>query len=479
MVVGDIAMGTQLLVIGGGPGGYVAAIRGAQLGLEVTLVEKEELGGICLNHGCIPSKALIHAASLYRRIPELEDMGLRAKGVTIDPEKLQEWKGGVVRKLTSGVEQLCDHYSIQVIQGKAAFTGPKGVHVEGEDASQSVEFENCIIATGAEPVELPGIEFDGRVVLSSREALSLREVPDTLVVIGGGYIGLELGTAYAKLGSEVRVVEMMDQLLPGTDPELVKVVERRLTELGVVVHLNAKAKEVDKGEDGARLVLETPDGEKELEAERILQSVGRRPHTEGLQLEKANVEVGDGGFVKSDRDLKTTNSRVYAIGDVSGQPLLAHKASHEGMVAAGLIAGEPVGADWLTVPSVIFTDPEIATAGLSEAEAEERGFETSVGKFPFSASGRALSVNEGGGFVKVIADATSDVLLGVGIVGAEASTMVSEAALAIEMGARVEDLALTVHPHPTLPESLMGAAEAVHGRAIHIVSPKVQAAGAS
>lgn len=474
MVVGDISVGTELLIIGGGPGGYVAAIRAAQLGVETTLVEKEELGGICLNHGCIPSKALITASTLYHKIPELKEMGIEAKSVKVDPVKLQEWKGGVVTKLTTGVGQLLEHHGVQVIRGKAAFTGPKGVHVEGEDSAQSVDFKHAIIATGSRPVELRGFEFDGELVLGSRQALQLDKIPERLLVIGGGYIGLELGTVYAKLGSEVTVVEMMEQLLPGTDPELVQVVERRLEKLGVEVHLKSKAKELKKGKGGAQVVVETPAGEKTLEAEVVLQSVGRRPHTEELRLAKANVETTDEGFIDIDESLRTTNSNIYAIGDVARGPMLAHKASHEGMVAAGLIAGDATGADWLTVPAVIFTDPEIAYAGLTEAEAREQGYDLLVGKFPFTASGRALSMNETEGFVKVVADENSEVVLGVQLVGPEASTMISEAALAIEMGARLEDLALTVHPHPTLPESLMEAAEAAMGQAIHIMSPKMR-----
>lgn len=472
MVVGEISMGTELLVIGGGPGGYVAAIRAAQLGVDVTLVEEEELGGICLNHGCIPSKALIYASRLYGKLHHLAEMGIEVQGVRVDPQKLQDWKEGVVGKLTSGVAQLLKGNGVQVIKGHAAFTSPKKVIVESGQGTQAIEFKSCIIATGSRSIELAGLEFDGEVVLSSRHALKLREIPQELLVIGGGYIGLELGTVYAQLGSRVTVVEMLDQLLPGTDIELVQVVEKRLKLLGVEVHLKAKAKELRRGKDGAQLVVESPEGELKLEAERVLVSVGRRPNIEGLDLERAGVELGEGGFIKVDEGLHTSNPNIYAIGDVARQPMLAHKASHEGLAVAATVAGKPMGADWLAVPAVIFTDPEIAYVGLSEQQAEEEGYEVTVGKFPFAALGRAVTTGETEGFVKIIADRETQLVLGVEIVGPEASNLISEAALAIEMGARLEDIALTIHPHPTLPESLMEAAEAAMGKAIHILSPK-------
>jgi len=472
MVMGEIATGTELLVIGGGPGGYVAAIRAAQLGIEVTLVEEEELGGICLNHGCIPSKALIYASRLFSRLPHLSEMGIEIEGVKLNMEKLQDWKEDVVKKLNSGVARLLKGHGVQVIKGRASFASPKKVVAESQQGTQAIEFKKCIIATGSRPIELPGLEFDGEVVLSSRHALKLREVPEELVVIGGGYIGLELGTVYARLGSRVTVVEMLDQLLPGTDLELVRVVERRLKRLGVKVHLSSKAKGLKRGKDGAKLTLESPKGELELEAERVLLSVGRRPNTENLGLERAGVELGDGGFIRVDEGLRTSNPDIYAIGDVVGGPMLAHKASHEGLAAAAAAAGKPAGADWLAVPAVIFTDPEIAYVGLSEKQAKEEGYEPMVGRFPFAALGRALTTGETEGFVKIIADKKTQLVLGVEIVGPEASNLISEAALAIELGARLEDIALTIHPHPTLPESLMEAAEAAMGKAIHILSPK-------
>ena len=472
MVVGDIAMGTELLIVGGGPGGYVAAIRAAQLGLETTLVEAENVGGVCLNHGCIPSKALIQAAHRYGELDDLAEMGIEVGERQIHPEKLQEWKAGVVEKLTGGVSNLLEHHSVQVIPGKAVFTGPKSVRVEGESSSQSIDFKHAIVATGSTQIELPGFEIDGETVIGSRQALQLTEIPDKLVVIGGGYIGLELGTVYAQLGSEVTVVEMLDQLLPGTEKDLVKVVEKRLKKLGITVHTQSKAQSLETTDDGATVTVETPDGETTLEADKVLLSIGRRPNSADIGLDAAKVETTDQGFIQVDETQRTSNDKIYAIGDVAGQPMLAHKASHEGLVAAAHIAGEPAASDWLTVPAVIFTDPEIAYAGLTESEAKEHGYDPVIGKFPFSASGRALSMNATDGFVKVVADRESEVVLGVQIVGPEASTMISEAALAIEMGARLEDLALTVHPHPTLSESIMEAAELALGQPIHVTAPR-------
>ena len=472
MVVGEIAMGTDVLVIGGGPAGYVAAIRAAQLGKEVTLVERAELGGICLNHGCIPSKALITAANFVHKIPKWEEFGISVGDVNIDSEKLQAWKEGISEKLSSGVGQLLKHNGIQVVEGSASFQSSKKVLVESDHGTQAIEFKQCIIATGSRSIEVPGFEFDEDIVIGSRHALKLQEIPNELIVIGGGYIGLELGTVYAKLGSKVTVVEMMDQILPGMDPELTRLVARNLKKLGVEVHTKTKAKELRKSKNGAEVVIETAKGEETLKADKVLVSVGRRPNSEALHVEKAKVELDEKGFIKIDDQLRTTNPKIFAIGDVAGQPMLAHKASHEGLVAAALVAGQPAGADWVTVPAVIFTDPEIASAGLTEDEAKAQGYEVIVGKFPFSALGRAMTTNETDGFVKMIADKASEVVLGVHIVGPEASNLISEAALAIEMGARLEDIALTIHPHPTLPESLMEAAEAVKGHAIHIMNPK-------
>jgi dihydrolipoamide dehydrogenase len=469
----------ELLVIGGGPGGYVAAIRAAQLGRDVTLIEQDRLGGVCLNEGCIPSKALIHAANLYHKIPELSQIGIATEGLRLEVERLRAWKEEVVTRLREGIAKLLSANGVRVVPGRAHFVSQGQVKVEGAEA-ETIEFDHCILASGSRPLEIPGLEFDHELVLDSTDALALEEVPQALLVIGGGYIGLELGTLYAKLGSKVTVVEMMNQLLPGTEPELVRPVERRLRELGVEVLLRAKAKGLRRGRSGAELVAEAPEGEKRLVAEKILQAVGRRPNTAGLGLERAGVELTEKGFIAVDGQFRTSNPRIFAIGDVAGPPMLAHKASHEGIIAAEAIAGLPSAA-FKAVPAVIFTDPEIAYVGLglSEAEAQARARKVLVGRFPFAALGRAAAMGEAEGFVKVIADGESKVVLGVEIVGPEASSLIAEAALAIEMGATLEDLARTVHPHPTLPEALMEAALAALHRPIHLLPRKGPGRGPS
>ncbi len=461
-------MKAEFLIIGGGPGGYVAAIRAAQLGRGVVLVEQDRLGGVCLNIGCIPSKALIHAANLYHKIPELSPLGISVEGLRLEVERLRAWKEGIVERLREGIAKLLAANGVRVIHGRARLVGPDKARVEspGPEA-ELVEFGHCLLATGSRPLELPGLEFDHELVLDSTDALSLREVPAALLVIGGGYIGLELGTLYAKLGAKVKVVEMMDQLLPGTPAELVRPVERRLRELGVEILLKARAKGLRKGRSGAELLVETPEGERRIEAERVLQAVGRKPNTAELGLEETEVQLTEKGFIRVDERFRTGNPRIFAIGDVAGPPLLAHKASHEGLLVAEALTGG-AKVSFRAVPAAIFTDPEIAYVGLSEAEAQAQGREIIVGRFPFAALGRAAAIGETEGFVKLIADAGSKAVLGVEIVGPEASNLIGEAALAVETGATLEDLARTVHPHPTLPEALMEAALAALHRPIHI-----------
>src|SRR2546425_680029 len=460
----------DLVVIGAGPGGYPAAIRAAQLGKRVLLVERDRLGGECLNYGCIPSKALIHTGNLIRAIERAGERGVETGPVKLDLAKLQQWKTSVVQRLVNGVGQLCKGNRVDVLSGHASFMGPNDLEIRKADGSDWVTFTDAIIATGGRPSDLPTFRFDGKRVIGTKEALELPRVPQNFAIIGGGVSGLEIGMFYAKLGSRVVVIEIMEQLLPGTDPEAVRVVARNLQKLGVEVHVKSQARgwREDKGQTVVDIV--TPEGLIARRADTILVTVGRRPNTDDLHAEVAGVEFGPRGYVKVDRQLRTSNPHVFAIGDVIGPPFLAHKATKEGVTAAEVIAGHPVELDVHAMPAAIFTDPEIATVGLQEPEATAQGRRTRVGKVPFAAIGRALTTGEYDGFVKLIADADSKVLLGATIVGPDASDLISELTLAIEMGATLADIALTVHPHPTLPEAIMESAEAALGQAIHVLN---------
>ncbi len=455
------------LVIGGGPGGYVAAIRLGQLGRETMLVEKDKtLGGVCVNVGCIPSKTIVRAAKLMKDIYRAQDFGIEISQPKMDLQKLQVWKKGVVDRLTQGIAYLCKGNKVNVVYGEARFQGPHRVEISGTEGLRVVDADNVIIATGSRPVEIPSFKFDGQFVITATEALSFTEAPRNFVIIGGGVSGLELGMAYARFGSHVTVIEMLDQLLPGTDIELVRVVERTLRKLGVETHLKARAKWAKDGKVGAQL----SDGKEiEVPADKVMVVVGRRPNSDQIGLETTGVKTDQGGFIQVNAQMQTNVSGIYAIGDIVGQPLLAHKASKQGTVAAEVIAGEASAADFKAIPGAIWTDPEIATVGLTETEAKKQGYEVIVGKFPFTALGRAVAVGETDGFIKVVADKKSEQILGVHMVGADVTDLISEATLAIEMGATLDDLALTVHPHPTLPEALMEATEAAKGKAIDIL----------
>jgi dihydrolipoamide dehydrogenase len=460
----------DVVVIGAGPGGYVAAIRAAQKGKSVICVEREKLGGVCLNVGCIPSKAMIHASTVVDRALDADEMGIGHGDITIDMQKMVAWKQKIVDRLTGGVGLLFKHHKVQHVAGEATFVTPTKISVKSSAGVEEIEAKDVIIATGSRPIELPAFKVDGVSVLGSTEALALSKVPNKILVIGGGYIGLEIGTFLRKLGSEVVVVEATNSLLPGQDPDLVAVVHRGLKKRKVDIHLEAFALRYEKLETGGvRVFVKTPKGEKTFDVDWILSTVGRRPNSENLGLEKIGVKV-EKGFILVDEQRRTNVPHVYAIGDVAGQPMLAHKASREGIVAAEVIAGMPSAADYRCVPAVIFTDPEIASVGMTEAEAKAKGYDPVVGKFPFTANGRALSINEAEGFAKIVADRKTDLVLGVHIVGPEASEIIAEGALAIEMAARVEDIAATIHAHPTLPEAVMEAAEAVHGLAIHAIT---------
>ena len=454
------------LVMGAGFGGYVAAIRLRQLGQEVVLVEKGLLGGVCLNVGCIPSKTIVRAAKLLKQIQRAQDFGIETSQAKVDLQRLQAWKTSVVDKLRTGVAYLCKGNNVNLVYGEARFQGSHEVQVNTEHELRTFTADNIIIATGSRPIELPSFKFDGNFVITTTEALSLSEVPKNFVIIGGGVSGLEVGSAYARFGSHVTIIEMLDQLLPGIDIELVRVVERSLRRMGVETHVRARAKWARDGRVGAQLA----DGsEVELPADKVMVTVGRRPNSDQIGLENTGVNTDASGFIQVNSQMQTNVPGIYAIGDVVGQPLLAHKASKQGIVAAEVICGQASAADFKAIPSAIWTDPEIATAGLTEAEARKQGYDPIVGKFPFTALGRAMAVGETEGFVKIVAHRESEQILGVHMVGADVTDLISEAALAIEMGATLDDLALTVHPHPTLPEALMEASEAAKGKAIHIL----------
>jgi dihydrolipoamide dehydrogenase len=462
------------VVIGGGPGGYVCSIRLGQLKQKVICVEKEEVGGVCLNWGCVPSKALISASHTYEKVKDQgQMMGIFADGIRVEVPRMQEWKDGIVKKLTGGVKGLFKGNGVELVYGEARVTSPRTVEVKTREGTiETIEATKAIvIATGSSTIELPAFKFDGKQVIGAREAVSLKSVPKRLLVIGGGVIGLELGTVYQKLGAELTVIEATPSLLPGVDPDCTAVVEKNLLKHGAKIFKSAKAMGYERNADGSLAVKVDLGGGKHdtFVTDMILVAVGMRPNGAGFGLEEIGVKV-DRGFVPADHLGRTNVEGIYAIGDVTGHPMLAHKASKEGEVVAEIIAGHKAAKDWVAIPAAIFTDPEIATAGLTEAQAKEKGFEVRVGKFPFAALGRAMAVAETDGFFKVVADKKTNELLGVHIVGPEASDLISEGALALEMHAFLEDVGLTIHPHPTLGEGFMEAAMNGLGHAIHILN---------
>jgi dihydrolipoamide dehydrogenase len=458
------------VVIGAGPGGYVAAIRLAQLGKKVALVEKEALGGVCINWGCIPSKALIAAANVVDEVRGAAERGILVEAPRVDLARLREFKDAVIKKMVGGINLLEKGNGVEVVKGTARFVSPTAVEVSGGAEPLRLEAPAFILATGARTIEIPGFPFDGKDVWSAREAVDLPEVPKRLVVIGGGIIGLELGTVYAKLGAQVTFLEALPQILSGVDVEAVRVVQRALKERGVAVHVEAKARGFERKGGALVVKAEVAGAEQAIECDKILVAVGMRPSVEGLGLESAGVKVGPRGFVEVDAQYRTSVPSIFAIGDICGAPLLAHKASKEGEIAAEVIAGKKSARDWVSMPGVIFTDPEVATVGLSEAQAREAGHDPITGKFFFGALGRAVAIGHGEGFVKVVGDRATKLLLGVTICGHAASDVIAEAALALEMGAYLEDVALTVHAHPTMPEAFMEACKAALGEAIHALN---------
>ncbi len=457
----------DVTVVGAGPGGYTCAIRAGQLGLTTVIVEGDKVGGECLNYGCIPSKALITVSRIVDRTKEAERFGVKASSISVDLAQTQKWKSEVVGKLVGGVEMLLKGNHVTILKGKAEVRGPNTLMVTTSEGAEEIRTKSLVIATGTEAVQLPGLALDGSAIVGSKEALELAEVPHRTLIVGGGAIGLEFASMFQRLGGAVTIVEVMDQLLPGSDPEVVRVVHRKLESRGGKVYLKSKVAGVVKGKSGATVSIETPEGPASVEVDKVLVSVGRRPRTAGMNLEGIGVKTDQRGYITTDQRMQTSAPWVYAIGDVRGPPLLAHKASKEGMVAAECIAGLPSAADWKVIPDAVFSDPEIASAGLTEAKATEAGYNVKRNRFQFAALGRSLSAGESEGFVKIVSRADDGLVLGVQIVGAEASDLISEAALAIEMGATVEDIAMTMHPHPTLPEGIMEASESAAGRPIH------------
>jgi dihydrolipoamide dehydrogenase len=467
MVVGELAESVDLLVLGGGPGGYAAAIRAAQLGRQVTLVERgghAGLGGVCLQVGCIPSKALIELADAAHRTRELAHAGLTADNVTVALDRFQAWRGELCAGLARGVAELLAAGDVRVVEGEARFNRADRVVVHTpEDQALFLEFEHAIVATGSRPIELPGLPFDGTRVLDSTQALALTKVPGSVAVVGAGYIGLELGTALAKLGARVTVVEALDRVLPTVEASLTAPVLRRLRALDVDVRLRTTAQRV---EDGA-LVVSDADGEDRVEAERVIVAVGRRPNTDALGLAAAGVPVGSDGLIEVGEDMRATE-QIAAVGDVVAGPALAHKATAEAAVAAEALSGHPAAFDVRAIPIVIFTDPEIGSVGLSESEAREAGLEPVVATFPLAASGRAGTLGARDGFTRVVADTATDRVVGVHVVGPHASELVAGGALAIELMAAPGDVAATIHPHPTVSEGLREAAELMLGHPLHV-----------
>ena len=473
----------RMLVLGAGPGGYTAAFRSADLGLDTVLVERyASLGGVCLNVGCIPSKALLHAAAVVDEAAHASDYGIDFGAPKITLDKLRDYKNKVVGQLTKGLTGMAKQRKVRVLEGVGKFVSPNEIEVEGKNGKQLVRFEQCIIAAGSQAVKLPGFPWGetdahGKRVMDSTDALDLADIPKKLLVVGGGIIGLEMATVYRALGSEVTVVEFMDQLMPGADLDLVKPLADRLKKQGVAVHLRTKAAGTEVQKNGIKVSFESADAGKpaSIEAQvfdRVLVAVGRSPNGGKLDADKAGVNVTDRGFIPVDRQMRTNVPHIFAIGDLVGNPMLAHKATHEGKLAAEVAAGEK--KEWVArvIPSVAYTDPEIAWVGATETEAKAKGLKIGVGKFPWAASGRAIGIGRTEGFTKLIFDEATHRIIGGGIVGVHAGDLISEIALAIEMGCEVHDIGHTIHPHPTLSESVGMAAEVYDGTITDLYIPK-------
>lgn len=465
----------KLVVIGAGPGGYAAAFLAADLGMNVTLIDKEKNpGGVCLYRGCIPSKALLHVAKLINETHEAKDWGIEFSEPKIDLDKLRNWKSSVVAKMTGGLGILSKQRKINYIQGKASFLNSSTLKIEKESGEvENFSFEKAIIATGSIIATIPSLQINSSRVLNSTTALDLLVIPKTLLVIGGGYIGLELGSVYSALGTKVSVVEMMPGLLPGADRDLVVHLSKRLEKSFDKIMLDSKVVEMKEESDGLLVKIQYKNGEiAEHKYDYALMSIGRKPDTTGLGLENTKVKTNQRGWINVNEQMRTDDPEIYAIGDIVGEPMLAHKASHEGRVAVESIAGHKVAFEPKAIPAVVFTDPEIAWAGLTETQARDKVIKYEVVKFPWAASGRATTLGRSDGVTKILVDPDTQRILGVGICGPGAGELIAEGVLAIEMGANITDLKLTIHPHPTLSETLMEAAEVFFGQSTHIYRPK-------
>ena len=460
-------------MLGAGPGGYTAAFRAADLGLKVALIERyPDLGGVCLNVGCIPSKALLHVGQIIDAADHLGSHGVKFGQPQIDIDALRKYKNDVVGKLTGGLAGMARKRKVEVIQGFGRFTDSHRIEVEHDGEKKTVSFAQCIIAAGSRVIEIPGVPWDDDRVMDSTGALELKEVPKRLLVIGGGIIGLEMACVYRALGAKVTVVELQEQLMPGADADLVKPLQQHMKKLGVNFRLKTKVEKIEAGEQALTAHFDGKDGSETADFDRVLVAVGRRPNGDMVDAEKAGVEVSERRFIEVDGQLRTNQDHIFAIGDIIGQPMLAHKASYEGKIAAEVAAGHKRAADARTIPSVAYTDPEVAWVGLTENQAREKNIDYGVGKFPWAASGRALGMDRSEGLTKLIFDKKTDRLIGAGVVGVHAGDLIGELGLAIEMGCNAEDIGLTIHPHPTLSESIMMAAEVYEGTITDLYLPK-------
>ena len=466
----------EIVVIGAGPGGYAAAFRAADLGKQVLLVDRDNaLGGVCLNRGCIPSKALLHISKVMSDAEHLSKMGVTYSKPAIDIDQVRAHKNKIVSQLNGGIAQMAKARKVDTIQGLAAFKSNSELNIKTEKGHMSISFDKCIIAAGSTSAMIPGVPSDHPSILTSKTALDLVDIPERLLVIGGGVIGLELGQVYAALGSRVSVVEFLPTLLPGTDPDLVKPLQRKLKNQFESILVSSKVTSVEISEDGTLSVaIENDKGTKRESFNKVLVSVGRKPNSNFLNLDSTDIEMDDFGFINVDVYQRTSIKNIFAIGDIAGNPMLAHKATHEGKVAAEVASGHPAAFDAKAIPSVVYTDPEVAWAGLTEIEAKEKNISYETGNFPWAASGKALAVGANQGKTKILFDPETKQVLGVGIVGPGAGDLISEGMLAIEMGADAEDIGLTIHPHPTLSETFAAAAEMFSGTITDLYIPKTK-----